>query len=71
MGAAKDRHENLGFGFIGFDALVNIIYDEDFKDVIKILETPYVNEQAPYKLEIDALYQRKMNSELKNILESK
>lgn len=71
MGAAKDRHENLGFGFIGFDAILNIVYDEDFKDVIKILETPYVNEHAPYKLEIEAIQNKEMNLELKNILESK
>lgn len=71
MGAAKDRHENLGFGFIGFDAILNIVYDEDFKDVIKILETPYVNEHAPYKLEIEAIQHKEMNLELKNILESK
>jgi deoxyribonuclease IV len=71
MGAAKDRHENLGFGFIGFDAILNIVYDEDFKDVIKILETPYVNEHAPYQLEIEAIHRQTMNVELKNILEAK
>lgn len=39
-GAAKDRHENIGFGEIGFEALVKIIYHEDFKHIPKILETP-------------------------------
>lgn len=67
-GAAKDRHENLGFGHIGFDPLIQIIYDEDFKDVIKILETPYVEGQAPYKLEIEAIRQKIFNPDLKETL---
>ena len=56
----KDRHENIGLGTIGFDTLVKIIYDERFKDIPKILETPYVTENdeskekiyPPYKYEI-------------------
>lgn len=41
-GAAKDRHENFGFGHIGFDALMRIINDVNFEEIPKILETPYV-----------------------------
>ena len=52
QGAAKDRHENFGFGYIGFDALIQVIYHQDFQDIPKILETPYVDEQPPYKEEI-------------------
>ena len=48
----KDRHENIGFGSIGFDTLINIINNPKLKDVPKILETPYVNDKAPYKEEI-------------------
>ena len=55
MGAKKDRHENLGYGHIGFDALINIIYYEKFKDIPKILETPYVNDNPPYKIEIEMI----------------
>lgn len=43
-GAQKDRHENIGFGHIGFDALHEVIYHEAFANVPKILETPYVGE---------------------------
>lgn len=68
QGASKDRHENIGFGFIGFEALLDIIYDDDFKETIKILETPYVLEKAPYKLEIDAIKQKSFNKDLKDIL---
>ena len=42
QGAAKDRHENIGFGEIGFDALNYIVHHKDFTEVPKILESPYV-----------------------------
>lgn len=58
-GAAKDRHENFGFGKIGFDALMYIMNHKDFMEVPKILETPYIKDSenpkksyAPYKHEI-------------------
>lgn len=60
QGAQKDRHENIGFGHIGFKALHYVIYHEVFKDVPKILETPYVgedkkNKKPPYKHEIEMI----------------
>ena len=59
-GAGKDRHENLGFGEIGFDALHGIVHHPDLMHVPKILETPYVGLDAkkkkpPYSIEIDML----------------
>lgn len=59
-GAQKDRHENIGFGHIGFEALHQVVYHEVFKDIPKILETPYVgedkkNKKPPYKYEIDMI----------------
>lgn len=56
-GAKKDRHENIGFGHIGFDTLHEIIYHEALTDLPKILETPFVgedkkNKKPPYKHEI-------------------
>ncbi len=56
-GAAKDRHANIGDGFIGTEALKRIVWDERFSDVPKILETPYINDEAPYKHEIELLRQ--------------
>ncbi|KZZ85956.1 deoxyribonuclease IV [Bacillus sp. SJS] len=58
IGARKDRHENIGFGHIGFDALLNIVHHPSLADVPKILETPYVgedkkNKKPPYKFEIE------------------
>lgn len=68
LGSSKDRHENLGFGNIGFETLLKVIYDKDFKDIVKILETPYINSNPPYLHEIEAIKLKKFNKELKNIL---
>lgn len=61
-GAAKDRHENIGFGQIGFDALNHIVRHPDFEDIPKILETPWIpspddrkKSYPPYKHEIAML----------------
>lgn len=42
VGAGKDRHENLGFGTIGFETLNYIVHHKDFENIPKILETPYI-----------------------------
>lgn len=60
----KDRHENIGFGEIGFPSLLQIIYHEKLKDVPKILETPYVGEHAPYKEEIRMIKEKKFDEGL-------
>lgn len=61
-GASKDRHANIGFGEIGFEALNYIVHHKDFETVPKILETPYVpsptkekKSYPPYKYEIEML----------------
>lgn len=56
-GAGKDRHENIGFGHIGFDPLHYIVHHPSFTAIPKILETPFIgndkkNKTAPYKEEI-------------------
>ncbi len=70
----KDRHENIGLGTIGFDTLIKIIYDERFKDIPKILETPYVTADdnskekiyPPYKYEIAMIRNKRFNPNLLN-----
>ena len=57
-GTHKDRHENIGYGTIGFDNMIKIIYNDRLKDVPKILETPYINDRAPYKDEIEMIKKR-------------
>lgn len=59
FGSKKDRHANLGYGYIGFDALLKWIYHKDTNGVIKILETPFVNGKSPYKQEISMLRNKK------------
>ncbi|MED3974702.1 deoxyribonuclease IV [Priestia megaterium] len=72
-GARKDRHENIGFGEIGFGALNYIVHHPAFTEVPKILETPYVgedkkNKKAPYQFEIDMIRAQSFDSEVKQKL---
>ena len=60
----KDRHENIGFGYIGFDTLINIIYNDKLKKVPKILETPYVDLKPPYKEEIEMIRKKEFNKDV-------
>ena len=55
FGAHKDRHENFGFGYLGFDNLINIIYNPRLEEIPKILETPWVEQKPPYKYEIEMI----------------
>lgn len=65
----KDRHENIGFGTIGFDTLIKIIYNDKIKDIPKILETPYVGKYPPYKYEIEMIKNKKFDKQLKEKIE--
>lgn len=70
QGSHKDRHENIGFGHIGFEALHNIAHHPEFRDLPKILETPYVGEtkssrKPPYKFEINMLKEGNFKADLK------
>ncbi|MDD3747369.1 MAG: deoxyribonuclease IV [Anaerostipes sp.] len=78
LGAGKDRHENIGFGELGFDAILHVVNHEDFKEIPKILETPYVKLEdtkksfPPYKYEIAMLQSGVFDPKLKEkILEGK
>ena len=64
-GARKDRHENIGFGEIGFEALMEVVYHQDFIKIPKILETPYIEENAPYKEELEMIRNNQFNPNLK------
>ena len=69
IGSHKDRHENIGYGKIGFDNLLDIIYNDKIKNVPKILETPYVgidDKYPPYLFEIEMIRNKKFNSNLVN-----
>lgn len=66
----KDRHENFGFGKIGFNALMQFVEDDRFTDIPKILETPYVSDDKdsypPYKYEIAMIKSKAFDENLKN-----
>jgi deoxyribonuclease-4 len=70
-GSRKDRHENIGFGKIGFKALNYIVHHPQLTDIPKILETPYVgedknNKKPPYKFEIEMLRNQTFDSDVLN-----
>ena len=53
LGAHKDRHQKIGQGFIGLEALVRVINHPSLKELPFILETP--NEFEGYRQEIELL----------------
>ena len=66
----KDRHENIGFGEIGFTALHKVLIDPRFENIPKILETPYIEKSklvsiSPYNKEITMLKSGIFNPNLK------
>jgi deoxyribonuclease-4 len=72
LGDAKDRHANIGFGKLGFDAIERIVHHPALASVPKILETPYVDSAEgagdkalpPYRHEIEMLRRRTFDPEL-------
>ena len=65
IGAHKDRHENIGYGTLGFDNIINIIYNKRLDNIPKILETPWIGDYPPYKEEIEMIKNKTFNSKLK------
>ena len=60
IGSHKDRHENVGYGEIGFDTLCAYIHHPKLDGIPKVLETPYINKVTPpYKKEIEMLLNKK------------
>ena len=58
-GSHKDRHENIGYGEIGFETISAYVHHPKLVNVPKILETPYFEGKAPYKEEIKMLKENK------------
>lgn len=55
MGAKKDRHENIGYGHIGFTSLCEWAHSPLLENIPKILETPFWDNQPIYKEEIEMI----------------
>lgn len=73
LASHKDRHENFGYGMIGFENLIKIVYHPKLKGIPKILETPYISVNdgkdrtyPPYKFEIQMIRDKKFNANLLN-----
>ncbi len=65
LSSHKDRHENIGFGTIGFNSLIKVIYNPRLENIPKILETPYIDHKyAPYKQEIAMIKSKEFNPNL-------
>ena len=70
----KDRHANLGDGYIGFENLIKIIYNEKLSNIPKILETPYIGNTdedkerlyPPYRFEIEMIKNKKYDNNVKD-----
>ncbi len=71
-GSHKDRHEILGFGTIGWQNILNVVYCPRLEGIPKILETPYIGKTSdakerdypPYKFEIEMLKNRTFDEEM-------
>lgn len=63
-GSHKDRHENIGFGTIGFETLLKYVFNERLINIPKILETPFINGFAPYKNEINMIKSKKFDKDI-------
>ncbi|MDJ1647326.1 deoxyribonuclease IV [Mycoplasma phocimorsus] len=59
LGSHKDRHENIGKGFIGFDTLAKFVHCKEFDNIPIILETPWIDEGPIYDQEIKLLLNAK------------
>lgn len=57
-GARKDRHANIGYGEIGFQQLLSVFYNPRLDHLVKILETPWIDNKPPYKEEIESIRQQ-------------
>lgn len=74
-GSHKDRHENIGFGNIGFETIYRFCIDERFKNIPKILETPYIDiddkiSVPPYFREIEMIKSGKFNPDVISLIKN-
>lgn len=78
IGSHKDRHEDIGFGTIGFDALNYVAHHPQLQNIPMIMETPYVKKDETdkrgvpaFKEEIAMLRAEKFDPQMKEKLMKK
>lgn len=64
----KDRHQNIGYGYLGFETLMNIVHHPKLADIPIILETPWIGDKSPYKEEIQMLRNKKFIDPFKGLI---
>lgn len=62
FGTNRDRHENIGEGFIGLEGFRSIMSNKDLADIPLLLEVPGFEDQGPDKKNVDIL--KKIRSEV-------
>lgn len=55
LGSRRDRHANIGAGYIGLEGFRPILNDPAFADCLGILETPHLENGRPYRQELKEL----------------
>ncbi len=55
LGGGRDRHENIGEGFIGRDGFENLLSHTAFADVPFLLEVPGFDDSGPDKANVEIL----------------
>ena len=70
LGSHKDRHENIGYGAIGFPVLHSFVVEPRLASIPKILETPYINGLPPYQKEIAQLKEGRLKEDWKKEFEN-
>ena len=55
LGSRKDRHANLGAGFIGLEIFVKLALDTRLEEVPLVLETPLGEDGLGHKRDLDRL----------------
>lgn len=55
LSSHKDRHANIGKGFIGLETLKKFVFDKDFDNIPIILENSLNRKRPIYKQEIEML----------------
>jgi deoxyribonuclease-4 len=55
MGSHKDRHENIGYGTLGFETLEKWFKHPKLEGIPFELETPWLGKILPYRKEIEML----------------
>ncbi|TFK56306.1 AP endonuclease [Heliocybe sulcata] len=55
LASKKDRHQNIGLGFLGLETFHHIVTDERVRDIPLVMETPQYEDVEVWKKELEVL----------------